>query len=372
MLERTCADWAAGVEHADWPVRLVATRSFVIDQAFEIVDRALDLTRRRRRVQAQPAGAALPRRAHGPLPPRQHDAGPRADRQAVPRHRPRRPTPLGLINRPPGGSLTSGRTGTKLRDDAADVSMSREAPWLSDRSDQRLVPSGGGRHLVLDHGRGWCWPCAVAGPRPRPRPPRRAPARARRPPRRGAGRLHDHLDGLDRPDPPPPTGPRSHRSGRTRPVADRPGDPPERALLRAHHREGGLPDPPRRDRGVDPGDDRRHPGHGRARRHRHLSPLQERGPGLPRPLGRRPAHVRRDPDSPDLREQPVRATGPPGLADHPHPRVRGQPVVRPRLRDLDGTVALPHHGHGVGGSRPVRRPRPSLDPDPTNTTSTSG
>ncbi len=44
MLERTCADWAAGVEHPDWPVRLVATRSFVIDQSFEIVDRALDLS----------------------------------------------------------------------------------------------------------------------------------------------------------------------------------------------------------------------------------------------------------------------------------------------------------------------------------------
>jgi alkylation response protein AidB-like acyl-CoA dehydrogenase len=44
MLERTCADWAAGVEHPDWPVRLIATRSFVIDQSLEIVDRALDLS----------------------------------------------------------------------------------------------------------------------------------------------------------------------------------------------------------------------------------------------------------------------------------------------------------------------------------------
>jgi alkylation response protein AidB-like acyl-CoA dehydrogenase len=44
MLERTCADWAAGVEHADWPVRLVGTRKFVIDQAFAIVDNAMDLT----------------------------------------------------------------------------------------------------------------------------------------------------------------------------------------------------------------------------------------------------------------------------------------------------------------------------------------
>jgi alkylation response protein AidB-like acyl-CoA dehydrogenase len=44
MLDRTCADWAAGVEHADWPVRLVATRSFVINASIDIVDRALDLS----------------------------------------------------------------------------------------------------------------------------------------------------------------------------------------------------------------------------------------------------------------------------------------------------------------------------------------
>jgi alkylation response protein AidB-like acyl-CoA dehydrogenase len=44
LLGRTCADWVAGVEHADWPVRLVAARSFVIDKAFEIVDHALDLS----------------------------------------------------------------------------------------------------------------------------------------------------------------------------------------------------------------------------------------------------------------------------------------------------------------------------------------
>jgi alkylation response protein AidB-like acyl-CoA dehydrogenase len=44
LLDRTCLDWAAGVEHEDWPVRLVATRSFVINQSFDVVDRALDLT----------------------------------------------------------------------------------------------------------------------------------------------------------------------------------------------------------------------------------------------------------------------------------------------------------------------------------------
>jgi alkylation response protein AidB-like acyl-CoA dehydrogenase len=32
LLERTCADWAAASQHPDWPVRLTAARSFVIDQ----------------------------------------------------------------------------------------------------------------------------------------------------------------------------------------------------------------------------------------------------------------------------------------------------------------------------------------------------
>ena len=44
LLERTAADWTNGVEHADWPVRLVGTRQVVINHAFDIVDRALDLT----------------------------------------------------------------------------------------------------------------------------------------------------------------------------------------------------------------------------------------------------------------------------------------------------------------------------------------
>jgi alkylation response protein AidB-like acyl-CoA dehydrogenase len=44
MLERTARDWATGAPHEDWPVRLVATRSFVVNEAFSIVDRALDLS----------------------------------------------------------------------------------------------------------------------------------------------------------------------------------------------------------------------------------------------------------------------------------------------------------------------------------------
>lgn len=44
LLDRTSSDWANGVEHADWPVRLVGTRYTVNLNAYQIVDRALDLS----------------------------------------------------------------------------------------------------------------------------------------------------------------------------------------------------------------------------------------------------------------------------------------------------------------------------------------
>lgn len=44
LLEQSARDWADGVEHEDWPARLVATRSFCINKAYEVADRALDLT----------------------------------------------------------------------------------------------------------------------------------------------------------------------------------------------------------------------------------------------------------------------------------------------------------------------------------------
>jgi alkylation response protein AidB-like acyl-CoA dehydrogenase len=44
LLERTTTDWQAGVEHPDWPVRFVATRQVAINNALDIVDRALDLS----------------------------------------------------------------------------------------------------------------------------------------------------------------------------------------------------------------------------------------------------------------------------------------------------------------------------------------
>jgi alkylation response protein AidB-like acyl-CoA dehydrogenase len=44
LLDRTAADWANGEQFADWPVRIVAARHFVISQAFSVVDRALDLS----------------------------------------------------------------------------------------------------------------------------------------------------------------------------------------------------------------------------------------------------------------------------------------------------------------------------------------
>ena len=45
FLERTATDWAAGVDYGmDWPVKIIATKHTVVNRAFEVVDRALDLS----------------------------------------------------------------------------------------------------------------------------------------------------------------------------------------------------------------------------------------------------------------------------------------------------------------------------------------
>jgi alkylation response protein AidB-like acyl-CoA dehydrogenase len=44
LLEKVTTDWATGVPHADWPVRLVGARHFIINQAYDVVDRAMDLS----------------------------------------------------------------------------------------------------------------------------------------------------------------------------------------------------------------------------------------------------------------------------------------------------------------------------------------
>lgn len=44
LLGKVASDWATGVGHEDWPVRLLALRHRVINDSFGVVDRALDLT----------------------------------------------------------------------------------------------------------------------------------------------------------------------------------------------------------------------------------------------------------------------------------------------------------------------------------------
>jgi alkylation response protein AidB-like acyl-CoA dehydrogenase len=44
LLDRTVSDWADGREYEDWPVRFVSTRQVVINNAFDVVDRAVDLS----------------------------------------------------------------------------------------------------------------------------------------------------------------------------------------------------------------------------------------------------------------------------------------------------------------------------------------
>jgi alkylation response protein AidB-like acyl-CoA dehydrogenase len=44
-LSRTIEDWSIGADHgADWPVKIVSTKHFVVTKAFEVVDTALDMT----------------------------------------------------------------------------------------------------------------------------------------------------------------------------------------------------------------------------------------------------------------------------------------------------------------------------------------
>jgi alkylation response protein AidB-like acyl-CoA dehydrogenase len=44
LLDRTVSDWSSGVDHPDWPVRFVSTRQTAINNAYDVVDRALDLS----------------------------------------------------------------------------------------------------------------------------------------------------------------------------------------------------------------------------------------------------------------------------------------------------------------------------------------
>ena len=43
-LDRTATDWSTGVAHPDWPVKIVSTKHVVTTKAFDVVDRALDLS----------------------------------------------------------------------------------------------------------------------------------------------------------------------------------------------------------------------------------------------------------------------------------------------------------------------------------------
>ncbi len=44
QLERTAGDWASGVAHEDWPLRLIATRYNVINQSIGVVEKAMELS----------------------------------------------------------------------------------------------------------------------------------------------------------------------------------------------------------------------------------------------------------------------------------------------------------------------------------------
>ena len=44
LLTKVTSDWSNGVQHEDWPIRLINARHFIHTQAFDVVDRAMDLS----------------------------------------------------------------------------------------------------------------------------------------------------------------------------------------------------------------------------------------------------------------------------------------------------------------------------------------
>ncbi len=44
LLDKVAGDWAAGAQYEDWPVRVVSARQVAINNAYEVVDRAMDLS----------------------------------------------------------------------------------------------------------------------------------------------------------------------------------------------------------------------------------------------------------------------------------------------------------------------------------------
>lgn len=44
LLKQNTMDWANGVEHADWPIRMIGTRFSVVNHAYDVVERAVDLS----------------------------------------------------------------------------------------------------------------------------------------------------------------------------------------------------------------------------------------------------------------------------------------------------------------------------------------
>jgi alkylation response protein AidB-like acyl-CoA dehydrogenase len=44
LLDKAAGDWSAGAQYPDWPVRLLSTRQTVVNNAYDVVDKALDLS----------------------------------------------------------------------------------------------------------------------------------------------------------------------------------------------------------------------------------------------------------------------------------------------------------------------------------------
>ena len=95
-LDRVAHDWSTGVDHGPlWPVKIVAMKSHVVEAAFRVVDRCLDVQGGHGIFPAAGMERMFRDARLGPHPPRERLPRPRDLRQGHARHRSRRSAALG-------------------------------------------------------------------------------------------------------------------------------------------------------------------------------------------------------------------------------------------------------------------------------------
>ena len=96
QLETFTQDWSNGVQHPDWPIKIVAAKYNAVETAWKIADRALEVSGGFGMFKKSEMERLFRDARAGRFHPANSSLDARADRQAGARHQPRRSAALGL------------------------------------------------------------------------------------------------------------------------------------------------------------------------------------------------------------------------------------------------------------------------------------